>query len=408
MSFAIAIAGLGALVLIHEAGHFFASLALGMRPRKFYLGFPPAVLKKTWRGIEYGVGAIPLGGFVKIPGMHRPGPGDIDTHLARIVGEAPALGGPIERLRQELAAGDHDAARTALATVKELVTEEHLSDAGQKSAQRGIDDLTDSLGPDAYWRAAPWKRIVVIAAGPGANILLTIVLLTGLLMTSGGKVTARIDQIVHGTPAASPAERAGLRVGDTIVAIDGASVTADEIRNRISASDGKPLVLTVVRKGESVRIGPVEAEKNPDDGVYRIGFGLHSGGLAPAAAARRSVTVTWNVTKDIGKSLGRIVTGSGRKDISSPVGIVQGSSDAAKQGTTSYLEVLALISLSIALLNLLPLLPLDGGHIAFSIIEGVRGRAVAREVYERVSVVGIALVLLLFVIGLSNDIGHLS
>ena len=407
MSFAIAVAGLGALVLIHEAGHFFASLALGMRPRKFYVGFPPAVLKKTWRGIEYGVGAIPLGGFVKIPGMHRPGPGDVDTHLARIVGEAPDLGGPIERLRQALATGDHDAARAALATIKELVAEKDLSDAGQKSARRGVEDLTDSLGPDAYWRAAPWKRIVVIAAGPGANILLTILLLTGLLMTSGGKATPRIDEIVHGKAAASPAERAGLRVGDTILAINGTPVTADKISPRISSSHGTPLVLTVVRYGERVKIGPVAAEKNPD-GVYRIGFGLHSDGLGALPAARRSVTVTWNVTKEIGKSLGRIVTGSGRKDISSPVGIVQGSSDAAKQGATSYIEVLALISLSIALLNLLPLLPLDGGHIAFSVIEGIRGRAVAREVYERVSVVGIALVLLLFVIGLSNDIGHLS
>ena len=74
MSFAIAIIGLGALVLVHEAGHFFASLALGMRPRKFYLGFPPAVLKTTRRGIEYGVGAIPLGGFVKIPSGIAPMP----------------------------------------------------------------------------------------------------------------------------------------------------------------------------------------------------------------------------------------------------------------------------------------------------------------------------------------------
>ena len=79
MSFAIAIVGLGALVLVHEAGHFFASLALGMRPRKFYLGFPPAVVKTTRRGIEYGIGAVPLGGFVKIPGMHRPAPGDVDS-----------------------------------------------------------------------------------------------------------------------------------------------------------------------------------------------------------------------------------------------------------------------------------------------------------------------------------------
>ncbi len=404
MSFAIAVLGLGALVLIHEAGHFFASLALGMRPRKFYLGFPPAVLKTTRRGIEYGVGAIPLGGFVKIPGMHRPSPGDVDTHLARILGEAPDLGGPIERLRFALEAGDHDAARTALATVRELVSQRDLSDAGQRSAQRGIDDLSDALGPDAYWRAAPWKRVVVIAAGPGANIILTIVLLTGLLMTSGGKATARVERVVSN----SPAKAAGLQAGDTILTIDRAPVTAVDIPRRISASHGTPLVLTVARAGQRVKIGPVAAKKDPIDGVYRIGFGLHSEGLAFAPAAHRSVTATWNVTREIGTSLGHIVTGNGRKEISSPVGIVRGSSDAAKEGAVSYLEVLALISLSIALLNLLPLLPLDGGHIAFSLIEGVRGRAVAREVYERVSVVGIALVLLLFVIGLSNDIGHLA
>jgi regulator of sigma E protease len=407
MSFAIAVVGLGALVLVHEAGHFFASLALGMRPRKFYLGFPPAVLKTTRRGIEYGVGAIPLGGFVKIPGMHRPAPGDVDTHLARILGEAPDLGGPIERLRSALAAGDHDAARAALATVRKLVDERHLSDAVRKSAQKGIDDLGDALGPDAYWRAAPWKRVLVIAAGPVSNILLTIALLTGLLMTSGGTITTRVDRIVRSTPAA-PAAVAGLRAGDTILAIDGTSVTAVDIPRRISASHGKPLVLTVVRDGRHVRIGPVSAQKDPNDGVYRIGFGLHSDGLGLAAATLNSFRITGRVTREIGSSLGHIVTGSGRKDISSPVGIVSGSSDAVKQGTDSYLGVLALISLSIALLNLLPLLPLDGGHIAFSLIEGVRGRAVAREVYERVSVVGIALVLLLFVIGLSNDIGHLS
>ena len=87
---------------------------------------------------------------------------------------------------------------------------------------------------------------------------------------------------------------------------------------------------------------------------------------------------------------------------------MQGSSKAAERGLDNYLWVLGLISLSLALLNLLPLLPLDGGHIAFSLIEGVRGKAVAREVYERVSAVGIAVVLLLFFIGLSNDIGRLG
>jgi regulator of sigma E protease len=407
MSFAIAIVGLGALVLIHEAGHFFASLAVGMRPRKFYLGFPPAVLKTTRRGIEYGVGAIPLGGFVKIPGMHRPSPGDVDTHLARVLGEAPDLAGPLERLRTALATGAHDDARAALAAVRTLLDERDLSDAGRRTTQKGLEELGDALGPDAYWRAASWKRIFVIAAGPGANILLTIILLTGLFMTSGGKPTTRVDRVVTSTPPA-PAAAAGLKSGDKILAIDGTPVSATEIAHRISSSHGTPLVLTVDRGGKHVQIGPVAAKKDPIDGVYRIGFSLHSDGLGLPEAAHQSLTTTWAVTKDIGSSLGRIVTGSGRKDISSPVGIVQGSSDAAKQGAESYLGVLALISLSIALLNLLPLLPLDGGHIAFSILEGIRGRAVAREVYERVSIVGIGLVLLLFVIGLSNDVGRLS
>ena len=96
------------------------------------------------------------------------------------------------------------------------------------------------------------------------------------------------------------------------------------------------------------------------------------------------------------------------EDISSPVGISQTLARSSQNGIEDYLWVLGLISLSLALMNLLPLLPLDGGHIAFSIIEGVRGRAVGREIYERVSVIGIALVLFLFFIGLSNDLNRLG
>jgi regulator of sigma E protease len=114
------------------------------------------------------------------------------------------------------------------------------------------------------------------------------------------------------------------------------------------------------------------------------------------------------VTKEIGAALARLATGEGREDIASPVGIVQGSSAAADEGAQTYLWVLGLISLSLALMNLLPLLPLDGGHIAFSIAEGLRGRAVRREIYERVSAVGLVLVLLLFFVGLSNDINRLG
>jgi regulator of sigma E protease len=398
----VSILGLGLLILVHELGHFVVSLVLGMRPRRFYIGIPPAIWKTTRNGIEYGIGAVPLGGFVKIPGMHRPAPVDVDHGLGRVVGDAPALGGATNRLRAALAAGDHDAARDSVRVLRELVQERELPQQATAAALRSLEDLDDALGPDAYWRAATWKRVAAIVAGPAANIVLAIVLFTGLFMTSVGKATTTVD----GVSTNSPAARAGLQPGDRIVSIDGFRVQPEDISRLISRSDGRALTVVVERSGTEVPLPPTPARKI--DGTYRLGFILAGEGLPLHEAAGQSLDLSWDVTREIVTALGRLVTGEGRKEISSPVGIVQGSSDAAKQGTQNFLFVLGLISLSIALLNLLPLLPLDGGHIVFAVAEGVRGRAVRREVYERVSVVGIGLVVLLFVIGLSNDIGRLS
>ena len=403
MSFLIAIVGLSLLVLVHELGHFSVSLALRMRPRRFYLGFPPAIWKTKRGGIEYGVGAIPLGGFVKIPGMHRPAPSDVETYFSRVVAEAPELAGPLARVRDQLALGQMEEARAQLPALRETIEARTLTTQGAEAAEKGLVEFEDALGPDAYWRAPTWKRILVIFAGPAANIVLAIVLLAGLFFAVGGKATTTVDSVGVGSPAAT----AGLRPGDRVVAIDGRSVGPAEISATITASQGRPLVVTVARDGELVRLTPV-APRQMEDGAYRLGFVLRGEGLSFLASTTEAFRVTGLVTKEIGASLSRLVTGSGRDEISSPVGIVQGSSEAAKQGVDSYVWVLALISLSLALINLLPLLPLDGGHIAFAIVEGVRGRSVGREVYERVSVVGIAVVLLLFFIGLTNDIGRLS
>jgi regulator of sigma E protease len=402
MTILVSIIGLGVLILVHEAGHFFVSLALGMRPRRFYLGFPPAIWKTTRRGIEYGIGAIPLGGFVKIPGMHRPAPVDVDTSLGRVLAAEPALTGTANRLRAALAAGDHDAARDSVRILRELVAERDLEPHVAAAAQKGVDDLDDALGPDAYWRAPTWKRVAAIAAGPMANIVLALALFTGLFMTSVGTATTRVEQVSVESPAAT----AGLRPGDRIVSINGTNVKPEDISRIITGSDGRPLTVVVERDGQHVTLPPTAAR--PIDGAYRLGFALAGEGLPPQHAAGKSLQLSWDVTREIGQSLGRLAKGQGREDISSPVGIVQGSSDAAKEGAENFLFVLGLISLSIALLNLLPLLPLDGGHIVFAIAEGVRGRAVRREIYERVSVVGIGIVLVLFVVGLSNDIGRLS
>ncbi len=403
MDLVVAIVGLALLILVHEAGHFYAALACGMRPRRFFIGLPPKAFSVTRNGVEYGIGAIPLGGYVKIPGMHRPSPSDVDLYFAPAVREEPSLVRETEAVRRELETGDHERAKVALDQLRFAIEAVELSAPARRAASRGLQEIGDGLGADAYWRQRTAKRVFVIFAGPGTNLLFALVLFAVLFMVGKGVATTRVDSVL----AKHPAAVAGLRPGDDIYAINGQEIKSpSEIPTRIAASKGKPLTLVVFRNSRTVVLGPVRPQK--DQGAYRLGFVLSGRGLGPAAAVWRSVQLSFDITRETGRSFARLAHGSGRKDISGPVGIVQTSSSALKQSVQNYLWILGLISLSLALLNLLPLLPLDGGHIAFSIIEGMRGRAIRREIYERVSAVGIALVLLIFFIGLTSDIGRLG
>jgi regulator of sigma E protease len=403
MNIAIALIGLGFLILVHEAGHFFASLAVGLRPRRFYVGFPPAIAKTTRRGIEYGLGAIPLGGFVSIPGMHRPIPHDAERRFGRAVSEDPSLTGPYDRVRRGLDGADPHDALPALDEFEAALEPRDVSREARKSAEKGLTELRDGLGSDAYWKAPTWKRLVAIFAGPAANILLAIGLLFALYVTNG-KTVPVVASVVEG----SRADQIGLQPGDRVLVVDGATIQrAADIPDRISGSDGRKIAVVVLRDGQERTLGPIAPER-AENGSYRLGFALDAVGLGPLGALGRSFEVTWLVTEETVKSIGRLAFGEGREDVASPIGITDFSAQAVDQGTESYLLVLALVSLSLALLNLLPLLPLDGGHILFALLEGARGRNMRREVYERVSVIGIALVLLLFFIGVSNDIGRLS
>jgi regulator of sigma E protease len=409
MSIAVAILGLAFLVLIHEAGHFFVSLGVGMRPRKFYVGFPPALVKTRRKGIEYGVGAIPLGGYVRIPGMHRPAAKDVDLVFSRALHAAPELVGPAERLKRALAMEDYETAKLRLAEFQHRAIE-----LGVPSIEKQVTDLEDALSPQAYWRAPTWKRVAAIAAGPVTNLLFAVALFAIVFATSAGRVTTTVDRVLlteDGKPA--PALRAGLRPGDSVAAIRvGRTWTAvnkpSDITNTIANSKGLPIAILVSRHNRPYTLGPVRPLRTGSDNAYRLGFQLKAEPLAFGAALWQSMKTTGFVARDTVKALGGIFHRKERSQIGGPVGIGRAAADAVHYGWASYLFVLAFISLSLALLNLLPLLPLDGGHIAFSLLEGIRGRAIAREVYERVSAVGIAIVLLLFVVGLSNDVGRLG
>jgi regulator of sigma E protease len=391
----VAILGLALLIFIHELGHFVASLAVGMRPRGFSIGFGPPLVKVRRHGIDYALRVIPLGGYVTIPGMTRPQPSDVDVQLGAAVHDAPQLVGPAERLKRSLATGDTERARTDL---EEFAETPGAADA--RGVDRGLQNLRDGLSDDAYWRQATWRRIVGIGAGPVTNLLFAVVLFAVVLAVAGGKGTTTVDYVNDGTPA----QRAGLQPGDRIIAINGQPTTPSSLTGQITGSEGRPLMLVVRRGRETVVLGPVRPQK--DEGVYRLGFGRVAEPLGLGEAVWESVTLTVRLTREIGASLGNIVHKEGRDQIASPIGIVDESHKAVEQGWEQYVALLAFISLSLGLLNLLPLLPLDGGHIVFALLEKARGNAIRREIYERVSVIGIALVLLLFFVGLSNDVNR--
>jgi regulator of sigma E protease len=401
----VAIAGLAVLILLHEAGHFFVARAVGMNPRKFYLGFPPAIVRVRRKGIEYGIGAIPAGGYVKIPGMHRPAPSDLDVQFGPAFQEEPRIFPKVARVKNALERGDFSGAREGLPALADAVDEADLSPTVARAARRGLTELGDALSPDAYWRQSTWKRIAVIFAGPGANILIALVLVAAAYMLGvPGNATPVVKKVEVGKPAAMM----GLRPGDEIVAVNGSQTyTFDDVRQSIASSHGQPLTVIVLRNGRNVTLKSERPVKV--GGRYILGFypRTQNERYGVGGALRRSLDDNWRTTRLTLTALPRLVERSGRKQVSGPVGIVQVSSEAVGFSFPVFLEILGVLSISLALLNLLPLLPLDGGHILFSIVEGLRRRAVGREIYERVSVVGIALFLILLFIGLSNDVNRL-
>ncbi len=410
MRYLIPILGLLLLVFLHELGHFVAAKRTGMRALRFFVGFPPALVSRRVGETEYGIGMIPLGGFVKIPGMLRPEPSDlwaIDDILDRRESlsseDASDIGIARDEIARLIAAGDIDRAADRAAALQQRIDQsEGLTERDRRRADKCLSRLIESSDPRGYWRSRPRHRLIVIAAGPLANIAVAYLLLVALAAT-GMPQPLKAIPVVAGIERGFPAQKAGLRTGDRIVSVDGRRVSGfDQLRNVIGSSAGRPLHIVVQRGQAQVALPAVSARQ--DQGRYVIGF------IPDAQATTRTVAV-WRAPIEGGDQVWRMISGTftgiqsqGASSVSSPVGIVRVSADAADTGAPYYLWLLAYISLSLGILNLLPFLPLDGGHILLLALERIRGRVLSRATFERVSAFGIALVLLLFLFGLQNDL----
>jgi regulator of sigma E protease len=349
MSWLLAFAGFALLIILHEAGHFAAAKAVGMRVERFSLFFGKPIVSFRRGETEYGIGPIPLGGYVKITGM---------------------------------------------------------------SPQ---EEFADDVAARAYFRQPVWKRVVVIAAGPAVNVVLAFLILWVLLMAHGVTTTShRVDAQGLTQPAASV-----LKPGDRLLGVDGVHGSPEAIgravaRHRCAGSSVKgceattPAHVVVVRDGRRLAFD-LRPRYDPAVARTRLGFSYAPAtqSVGPADAASRSVSGMWYVTKRSVSVFARLFEAKERKQVGSVVGAYKVTQQSFGSDVTRAFEVLALISLSLAIINLFPFLPLDGGHIFWALAEKVRGRAIPFAIIERASAIGFALVLMLFLVGLSNDIGRL-
>jgi regulator of sigma E protease len=350
VSYLLAFLGFAALIILHEGGHFAAAKAVGMRVERFSLFFGPLLVKRRRGETEYGIGPIPLGGYVKITGMNPK------------------------------------------------------------------EDIPEEVRPRAYYNQPVWKRVVVILAGPVVNILIAFGIFFGLYLSWGRPVaSSQVAQVQKATPAA-----AALRPGDTVVSVDGVGGSTDAIRNRLATHrcagaqvDGclsaTPARLVVRRNGQlltfELRPRYSAAEQRP---LLGFAFGERQQPVGVAHAARLSGSYMWYVTSRTVSTIVRIFEPKERKQLNSVVGAYTVTEKSFASSTTRALEVLALISLSLGVINLFPFLPLDGGHVFWAVAEKVRGRRIPFEVMERASAIGFGLIMILFLIGLSNDISTLT
>ena len=262
-------------------------------------------------------------------------------------------------------------------------------------------------GPGTYPSKAPWRRAAIILAGPMANVIAAVVIFTGIYMSGVPRATNEIADVVPNSLAAE----ANIQKGDRIVSVDGREAADWEgfVQNIGQKEPGDRVELVISRDGERRTVsGELIADpENPGRALVGVRPVVVEDTYGPVAALGQAVSRCVEITATLGAFVGDLVTGerSFVKNVSGPVGITSVASTSVSQGF--FLPLLAIISLNLALFNLLPILPLDGGHLFFIATEKLLGRPVSEQTMGKFAAFGVALVLMLFVFATYADLSKI-
>lgn len=354
---------LSLLVFVHEMGHYLAGRWSGIRILAFSIGFGPELVGWTDKhGTRWKISAIPLGGYVRFYGD---------------------------------------------------------DDASSRPDFEGLERMDEAERATTFMGAKLWKRAVTVAAGPVANFILAIAIFAVLFSIYGKPMS---DPVVFQVKDGSAAQTAGFLPGDRIVSMDGTTIESfTDLQRYVSMRPGIRIEAKVERKGQIVGLAvtPVSTEitdnfgNKMDIGIIGIMSNAEAGHfrlekLNPLQAVAEGARQSWHVVTGTYDYIANMIAGRMKADqLGGPIRIAQASGEMASIGISALLQLAAVLSVSIGLLNLMPVPVLDGGHLLFYAIEAIRGRPVGPAAQEIAFRVGLAMVLSLMVFATWNDIARL-
>lgn len=351
---------LSVLVLIHELGHYLTAKKLGVKVEEFGFGFPPRVWGKKIGETIYSINLLPIGGFVKLYGEDEAGGGKVGT----------------------------------------------LDESSFKGKDR----------QRAFFARPIWQRFAIVFAGVFMNFILAVAILSYLVTVQGIPKQGK-DITVAAVEKNSPAEKAGMKEGDIILSIDGQKVvSADQVISYTKKHLGQELTVvlkTSTNKSQTIHVTP-RVHYGANEGAMGIAIGANviveksPWYLAPWVGLKEALSQTWMILQGLGQLVVQLsVHRQVPQGLAGPVGIAQLTGQFVQIGFNAVLGLLALLSLNLAILNVLPIPALDGGRLFFIVLEGIIGKKVSPKVEGYAHAVGMALLLALIIFITFNDVNRL-